>query len=321
MTAPYTPSAFTAPAVNPAIGGAGVPLAYVSNSQFGFAPTAMDVSNLVPGGTLAAQAASLSMVLARASAWADRMCFGSDPAAKGASLAATASVQSATVRVHGDHVTLICDYKPLLSVTGIDIGPDPSTAVGIGTAASRLRFGRRSIFVPVSAVAPVPTTLPGAARSLYAVWSYVSGYPHTSLAADAAQGATSLTVAPTDGAQGVLGVFPGTRLTVVDGAATETVTVTGVDGTQLTVSALGSAHTVPPAPDFVPVTAMPAEVSQAVIFLATALIKTRGDNSMVLASLTEPNAVEEQSGDEFTDVELARELLAPYRVRIKSGSH
>lgn len=320
MTAPYTPTAFAAPILNPAVGGAGVPVAYVSNSQFKFAPTALDTANLVPGGTLAQQEQSLADVLARASAWADRYCFGTDPAAKGASLAATMSVQSAAVRAHGGYLKLVCDYKPILSVIGIDVGIDASSVQSVGaSAASRLMFGRRTIYVPASAMVPPAGTLPGMPASTYVVWSYVAGYPHTSLAGSALAGGTAITVAPTDGASGVLGIFPGTQLHIVDGANTETVTVTNVAGTVLTVSPLAFTHTAPAAPDFLPVTTLPAEVVQAVMLLASVLIKARGDNSLVLASLTEPNAVQQSAGDEFTDLSLARRMLAPYRIRIKSA--
>lgn len=319
MTAPYTPTPFPAPALNPAIGGAGIPVTYVSNSQFTFAPTAMDTANLVPGGGLAQQAQALADVLSRASAWADRYCFGSDPAAKGASLAATVTVQAGMVAYRSNYLRLVCDYKPLISVTGVDVGPDASSARTIGAAAAQIWFGRRTIYVPSTVIAP--RTVPTAGLPVYAAWSYVSGYPHTTLAAPASVGDATITVTPSDGSAGVLGVFPGTQLRIIDGAESETVTVTNVAGTTLTVSPLTNAHQLPAKPDFLPVTALPANVTQAVILLATALIKTRGDNSMVLASLTEPSEVKDSTGDEFTDVTVAKELLAPYRIRIKSVSY
>lgn len=322
MTVPYAPVAFATPALNPAVGGAGVPVAYVSNSQYLTAPTSMDTNDLVPDGSDVDQMLSLADVLARASAWADRFCFGADPAAKGSSLAATVSVESAYQRVLGGELRLACDYKPIVSVVGVDVGFDPSSVQTIGaTGAASLRFGRRTIYVPGSSLAAYEPRSPFGpiASRVYAVWSYVNGYPHTTLAAPAAAAATTITVAATDGGSTVLGVLPGTRLSIVDGSNTETVTVTAVNGTTLTVTALANAHTPPDAPDFIPVTAMPADVTQAVIFLATALIKTRGDNSLVLDELTEPRTVRRVDGDELSDVTFAKELLAPYRVRVKAG--
>lgn len=321
MSVPYAPIPFATAAVNPAVGGAGVPVTYVSNSQYAFAPTAMDVADLVPNGSNQQQAESLAGVLGRASAWADRYCFGADPAAKGASLAATISVEAAYLRPLGGSLRLACDYKPIVSVVGVDVGFGPTSVQSIGpSAAASLRFGRRTIYVPACDLpaftgrVPFPQT-----PKVYVVWSYVNGYPHTSLAATVSEGATVLPVAATDGGSTVLGVVPGTRLTIVDGAFTETVTVTAVNGTSLTVTALANTHTLPDSPDFLPVTAMPQDVAQAVIFLATALIKTRGDNSLVLDEITEPRQIRPSAGDEFSDVGMARQLLAPYRVRIKSG--
>lgn len=322
MTAPYAPAAFTTAAVNPAVGGAGVPVAYVSNSQYQFAPTSMDVADLVPGGTNQQQAQALADVLARASGWADRYCFGADPAAKGSSLAATVSVESAYQRVLGGSLRLACDYKPIVSVLGVDVGFDPSSVSSIGSpVAGSLRFGRRTIYVPAWSLPGFAARTPygPVAPKVYAVWSYVNGYPHTTLAAPATAGADTLTVAATDGGTTPLGVLPGSRLSIVDGPATEQVTVSAVSGTTLTVSPLTYPHTPPDAPDFVPVTAMPADVSQAVIFLATALIKTRGDNDLVLDDITEPRQVKPAAGDEFTDVAVAKQLLNPFRVRVKSA--
>lgn len=311
MTGPYVPAPFASPAVNPAVGGAGVPIAYASNSQFGNAPTSIDTADLVPDGNASAQAQALADMLARASAWADRYCFGADPAAKGSSLAATTSVESAVLSpartVLGAEFRLVCDYKPILALLGLDIGPDPSSVQPYSTP-TQVRFGRRTIYVPTTVCQPQ-----------YGVWSYVNGYPHTSLAASCAVGATSLQLTPTDGGTGLLGVYPGTRLIIVDGASTEPVSVTAVTGSTVTVAATAYAHTAPSAPDFLPVTSLPAEVTQAVIFLTAALLKTRGDNSLVLDELTEPSQVKPEAGDEFTDVDLAFRLLNPYRIRVKSG--
>lgn len=318
MTAPYAPVPFAAPSVNPAVGGAGVPVAYVSNSQFTFAPTAIDVNSLVPGGSSAQQAQALADTIVRASAWADRYCFGADPAAKGSSLAASVSVESARVTSHGGEYRLVCDYKPILSVLGVDMGATPQSLNSIGTGAN-LRFGRRTIYVPTATLETVGRVIPGYPSTMLAVWSYVNGYAHTSLATATVVGATSITVAATDGSAGVLGVYPGSRLTIIDAEKTEPVTVQSVSGTTITVAPLRFAHTPATAPDFTPVTAIPAEVTQAVIFLCSALIKTRGDNSMVLASLSEPKSTQAESGDEFTDVSLAKQLLAPYRVLVKDG--
>lgn len=333
---PYAPTPFTSPIVNPQIGGYGAPVPYISCSMYQFAPTAMDTTSLVPessvvialGGDAAAQTQALYDTIRRASAWADRICFGADPSGKGASLAATMSVESAYVKILNGEIRLICDYKPIVEVLGIDVGTYPANTTSIGNQISTLvRIGRRTIHVPVQGVLyNWPNNLPvlitptmwGNGR-LYAVWSYVNGYPQTVLTADTIEGATTVHVEATDGAGSLYGVYPGTQLTIYDGQYTETFAVQSLSGTTITTTTgLANAHTVPDAPDFLPVTQIPAEVQQAVIFLTTALIKTRGDNSLVLDELNPPERFQATSGDVIGDVEEAKRLLAPYKVHVKA---
>ena len=323
MSLPYSPTPFTSPVVNPAIGGAGTPIPYISNSQYAFAPTAMDVSNLIDGGTPAAQTRALADVIRRASAWADRVCFGADAAAKGASLAATLSVQSAQLPVLGGELRLVCDYKPIIQVNGVDLGANMASLAPLADA-SVISIGRRTIYVPLSAGIvgrDNGALLMSPQGSRYTVvWSYVNGYPHTSLAAGVVAGASSITVAATDGGTGLLGVLPGMRMSIVDGQNTESFTVDTVTGSTITTKApLAFPHALPASPDFLPVTAIPDEVEQAVILMTTALIKTRGDNSLVLDGITEPKEAQSVAGDEWSDMDIALQMLAPYRVRIKSS--
>ena len=323
MSLPYTPTPFASPILNPAVGGAGTAIPYVSNSQYRYAPTAMDVDSLVETGTASDQERALADTLRRASGWVDRVCFGADPAAKGASLAATLTVQSAYLPVLGRELRLTCDYKPIIQVNGIDLGASMSTLAPLADP-SNVRIGRRTVYVPVSAgivgrdngAILTPTT----GNNCMVVWSYVNGYPHTKLAADVAANAQTVQVAATDGSTGLLGVVAGMRLTIVDGVNTETFTVNTVtDATITTTAPLAYDHTIPEDPDFLAVTSIPDEVEQAVIFMATALIKTRGDNSLVLAEMTEPSQVKSSEGGVWEDVKFAMDLLKPYRVRVKSG--
>lgn len=335
MTTPYVPTAFATPVVNPSVGGSGVALPYLSSSMYQFAPTAMDTSSLVPGGSPAAQAQALADTINRASRWTDNYCFGADPAAKGASLAATLSVESQMVRVKNGELRLVCDYKPILEVVGIDIGADPANASTVGASvASTVRIGRRTIYVPYSSGllfgrsgdsgGQIPTT-GVVGGGYYAVWSYVNGYPHTKLTSDVAAGATSCQVQATDGNGGLYGVYGGvTQLTIIDGTATETVTVSAVTaGTStatLTTSAFVNAHTVPTAPDFLPVTAIPADVQQAVISMTTMLIKTRGARALVMPQ-TPGGRVDRQAfaqAGALEDWDIATGILARYAVRLKA---
>ena len=322
---PYVPTPFAAPVASPSVGSAGVAYPYCSPSEFLGWPTALDTTQLIPGGDSQAQLQALADVLSAASADMDRVCFGQDVAVKGASLAATISVESARKRAINGELRLVCNYKPVVQVNGVDIGFDPSQMASVGpSVAAQIRIGIRTVYVPLMPLiyrggSTMYPAVSQAAGTYYAVWSYVSGYPHTELAAAVTAGAMTVDVLPTDGAGGLLGIVPGvTNLTIRDGANTETFTVAAVSGTTLTTAApLRFAHTLPQPPDFLPVTAIPDDIKTACIFMAMFLIKTQGNSSLMLQPNSEPNHSAKMSADEYFDLTYARDLLTPYRVRVK----
>lgn len=327
---PYTPTPFASAVANPAVGGTGVPYPYVSPSQYQNAPTAIDTSSLVPGSA-GANLQSLADVLARASGWADRICFGADPAAKGASLCATLSVESAQVPVIRGELRLPCDYKPIVQLNGLDVGPDMSSLSSVGASiAARVRFGRRTIYVPLaglpfragdtSSLQWPPNYYPLGGQKVTAVWSYVNGYPHTYLTASVTAGTNTATVATTDGVGGLLGLMANTsQLTFVDGPRTERLTVQSVTNNVITFATnFQYAHTAPSLPDFLPVTSIPRDVEEAVILLGNCLIKTQGEPAIVLAEMDEPKSIDKDMGDSFDDYTRACLMLKPFSVRLKA---
>jgi len=334
--APHVPAPFAVPAANPAISSQGQALPYISSSEYVNWPTGMDVENLTIGSSddsEASQSQTLADLIQTASVAADQFCFGADAAAKGASLAASLSVETDQVPILGGMMRLICDYKPIVSVQGVDIGYSMNTLGSVGAqVAAQIRFGRRTIYVPLggslggafAGEAPArgyPQL--GAGGPQVVVWSYVNGYAHTQLAAPVTAGASTCQVTATDGATGLLGVIPGqTRLRVVDGNASETVLVQAVSGTTVTTAApFANSHVLPALPDFVPVTALPTTVRKAVVFLTTALIKTQGNAALVLSGTAEPIHPEKDPSGANADVYQAKCWLMPYRVRVKSGRH
>ncbi len=324
---PYSPTPFAVPVANPAMGGAGVPYPYLSVSEYAFAPTAMDTMSLIPSGERQDQIQSLADTIQRASAWIDRFTMGADAAAKGASLCATTSVETDYVTAINGTLRLVCNYKPVIMCTGVDVGFDMSNLSSVGASVqSQIRIGIRTIYVPLMPLiyrsgSTMYPAVSRAAGNYVAVWSYVNGYPHTYLTEPITAGQTSCVVAPTDGGTGLLGIIPNvTQMTIRDGSQTERFTVQSVSGTTITpVVPFQNAHAIPTWPDFLPVTAMPADVRDACIFATTFLIKTRGDNSIVLDELTEPKQVQKVAGDEWSDLTWAMHSLEPYRVRYKPG--
>ena len=324
---PYTPTPFTTPVANPAVGGSGTPYPYISVSEYMFAPTAVDTQNLNPQGSGEDQIQSLSDVIRRASSTADQYLFGADPSAKGASLCATLSVETGLFPILKGELRLICDYKPIVQVNGIDIGPSMGNLTSIGnTLAGQLRIGRRIIHVPVMnyAVRAGDTGNPnwnsGYGGNYVAVWSYVNGYPHTLLNASVVAGTSTISVLPTDGGTGLLGIInTQTQMTIVDGSYTERFTVQSVSGTTITsTTPFQFNHTLPSSPDTIPVTTLPGAVNQAVIFLTTALIKTEGNAALVLDGMNSPKEVEAAIGGWGHDVEMACKLLHPYKIHVKA---
>jgi len=323
---PFSPTPFTSTVVAPVTASLFRRVSYCSPSEFRFAPTAVATMDLVQGSTNAAdQTASLAQVLARASSWADLICFHRSDG----SLQASLTTESDWVKPKADgSLCLVCNFKPVTEVVGLGVGSTPS---GLGnvtsSTAADIWIDGPVIWVPSSWSVSANTTFPrpiGYNASLYAVWQYISGYPNTSLTANVAQGATTITVSPsTVGGTTVAGIYPGSPLTIVDGAETETV-VASAAPTGLTVSlASGTAyaHNVPAAPDFIRVTAMPAAATEAVILLAACLIKTRGTRAMQM-----PHAPGQmprrpmlaQAGAE-AEYDMACKLLSPFTTVMLHG--
>ncbi len=344
MAAPYTPIVLSTPVLNPSVGTSGAPpLAYLSNSQFLAEPTAISGADLAPAGNSGAQSAALALVLEEASSWANEIAYGVDAASDGASLAASLSVESMFTKVRQGELRLLCDYKPIIELVGCDVGANPSSVASIGTVSSLARFGRRTIYVPWSPsltfrqgdTPAQPYAVVGTYGRVYVVWSYVAGYAHTKLVADATVGATTCSVAATDGNGGLWGVypasgaFPGSQLHIVDGASSESVFVTSItpgSGASIGTTVLGTtpfayAHTVPNAPDFLPVTMLPANVRRAVVQLAMALIKVRGSRAMVMPETVggRPSRQALAQAGGLEDYEIAVKILGNYAVRLKKS--
>lgn len=106
------------------------------------------------------------------------------------------------------------------------------------------------------------------------------------------------------------------ELYIRDGANTENVVVTQIQGDVLTLqSPLQFSHTVPTWPDFTPVTAIPYAIEEATILLANVLLKTQGYRAMTLSMNPGARPGEDAMGlaGVTGDFHYAMELIAPYR--------
>jgi hypothetical protein len=327
MTAAFVPEQFSEPLVSPDTATLFRRTPYISPSEYKAAPTAVAVNNLVPGGSEAEQLGALAAVISRASDWADTICFHR---ADG-TLAASPSTESGWVTPKDNGtLALICNYKPVLEVDALALGTGPANMENIGDEAAQnltlqgpiiqLAYGLSS-FGPSTTFPAVPLVN----GKVYAVWVYVNGFPHTSLADSADEGAESIVVAPsTPGAGRVYGVYEGTQLTIHDGANTEVILVTGIEGLTLKLAApLQYGHAVPEAPDAIRVSAVPWIVEQACISLTSALVKMRGTRAMVIPSSpsktsSPPRQADSQPAGQVgqTDYENAERMLQPFIVPV-----
>lgn len=317
----FAPEPFAVPAVSPDTATLFRRAPYISPSEYKQTPTAVAVSGLVPGGNAAENEAALAAVIMRASDWVDTICFHR---ADG-TLAASPSTESGWIRVKDNgSLKIICNYKPVLEVDALAIGSGPNSMSNIGQeAAEELTIAGQIIqLTQANPVRGITTFFPGVRTvngKVYVVWTYVNGYPHTSLTKDAKAKDKEIVVAPSvPGGSVVYGVYPGTQLTIHDGEHTEVIVVSSVAGLKLSINELLYEHKVPVAPNSTRVSAVPWVVEQACISLVSSLIKMRGSRALVLpqtaAAATAPGKQASMQGGGEKDIALAIDLLKPFIV-------
>lgn len=285
---------------------------YISLADYISAPTAMDTTSLVPGGTTAQNQQELANTIRRASGWANSLCYQI--------LAATLDTQMAAhLLVHSDgNIFLPCDFWPVLELDTCKVGPTPSTLSDVTDTADIWLRGRKVLVVPASGISATSTTFwypgplqPGARA--YAQWSYWNGWPHTQLASNIATSDTTITVQNT-----MPQALAGRTMTIWDGTATETVTIgsTFTGGTSLPlVGKPANAHTVPAAPGSIMVSTFPDDMRAGVVHLTNAMIKSRGAEAMEMPTIPggEPSREALIEGGGMEDLAIAVDLLEYYK--------
>lgn len=275
---------------------------YITVDEYLAEPTGVDTSQLVPDGTSAANRAALARVIARASSQADDLCRKL--------LAATVDIQSGEYRIRRDGTIWVpVDYTPAVQVNSVSLGWSQRTIGPIGDL-SGVRVERKLVKIPVAGIPSgwsMSPSVPARSGYLFADVEYVNGWAVTTTSAPSLAGASALAVA------GSLGVAPGLRLTIADGASTEAVTVAPayVAGslTVPTVTPLVFAHDTG-----VAVSALPGAVKDAVILLTSSRIKLRGAEAVQMGSITsEPSAPQATMPGGTSEYNQAVELLKPFR--------
>lgn len=280
VLAPYVPSyaAFTP---------------YITADEFKQSATGVDVSQLVPGGTVEDNAAALVTKISRASNYADNICHQV--------LAATADVEPGRYRVYPDcTIRVPVRYSPLIAITAVSLGRQPGQLQPL-TDLSGLWPERKVVEIPVSGYP--------AGSMVYTLLSYVNGWANTTLAAAAGGGAVSLTVVQP------IGILPGLTMQLYDAGNTEPVTVAAdyeygsatVPLTTPTVFAHGGGTAL---------SALPPVIKEAVVLLTTALIKTRGAESVAMGAMqAEPDKTEKTEPGGLEEFKLAAAMLTDFMRR------
>lgn len=276
----------------------GTPKPYLTVAELKRSPIYTQLRQLVPGSSDADRDAELGRIILRISAMINSEV--------NQNLAATADEEEGQVVVSDDgYLRIHTRSNPIISVQSISVGRDPYSLAPI-TDLSHLILDPWRITVPRGASGFSSGNLPlgGYGRPgqrMWASWSYINGYPHTTLTSSVAAGATTLTVDdPT-------GIIPNqTLLSVEDGKWLENIVPTAVNGNTLTVAPLGYQHQAG-----VGVTALPDDIKNAVLTLVSRLHDTW--------SLATGAIVRDGSGAHVPGAKVVRAMcdaawmLAPYR--------
>jgi hypothetical protein len=255
---------------------------YLTPATFTSYPTWLDLDNLIPGGIQALQTDELAEVLLAATEWAIDKCEGMRLDAH------FVQGEQLRTRLSGSGRAYIKPRDiPVRAVTALAWGSDPAsmTAVSLPDSSMWIEDGRQVSFIPGGGI----TQFSGPAIQfgtparpdwpLYVTWSYVAGYPNTSLSANYAAGAASVSVTdPT-------GILPGDVLRVYDVGATSSA-VGANEAVTVAPSYAPAIPAIPPVPASIPlaagtqfahnagiqVTGFPRGIMQGVICYAVALL-------------------------------------------------
>ena len=277
---------------------------YITPGEFTEDPNGVDVSQLVAGGNAYDNAAALLGVISDGSAWVDAICHQV--------LGATEDVQAGRYRVNNRGIIAVqCAYSPIVAVNAVSLGPTPQTLTAL-TDSTGIWPNGKTVEIPFvsngltpSGAYPYPSGWVNG-RDVYATVTYVNGFANTTLAEPATAGTSEITVVS------ALGVVAGSGLGLYDGSSTEGVTVAASYTYGSTTVPLAAPLTFAHA-EGVAASALPPAVRRATKLLTAALIKTRGDEAFVMASInSEPTSQPVGEPGLAADVDIATRLLVDY---------
>jgi hypothetical protein len=275
---------------------------YITVAEYKQAPTAVDIDDLVGGGSAALNDQELANVIARASSWVDAYC--------GQVLAATTETETFRARISRDGMLRVHPrYWPIIEVVSVSYGSLPSNLSPVNL--STVWIEQQAVVCPLAGMTSQflgPIDFSGSYQPTaeqFVSMTYVNGYPNALLAANTSVSATSLTV------NDATGFRAGMQFVIYDGTGTQLCTVASTYTLNSTTvpltSALTSAHTAG-----VSVSALPPAVKHATICATNMILKARGTSAIVMDRLT-PTNIQNFSQASFNDMEQAKQLLEPFR--------
>jgi hypothetical protein len=228
-----------APQVGPTTFHPSVP--YMTTEYFRHRPTGLALDMLSPGiNDQRLQDAELADIILEASADMDAFCYG----ASGGVLRATTDTEVLMMRLDRfGTFRLTPRFTPVIALTALSYGPDATLMTAL-TDLSAAHVEPIKINVPAFPFTgnssagplqfgPIVTT----ARDMRVQFSYINGFPLTSLTGGISVGATSFTV------QDPTAIYVGTQLMLRDQEnGTEPVVVTGVAGSVMSCAPTAYAH-------------------------------------------------------------------------------
>jgi len=270
--------------------------------------SAVDFSNLIENGTAPVQNRALSELIVRASAMADRFTMG-----QYGTLNATINTENGRYRPNRYAQIVINPYfTPIIEVTDFKCGWGPGVGLNeIELTNDNCSIEREQFIVTQASSVGLqtgPLTIAGGNwapdAELFCQWTYVNGYFNSFTPSPVAIDSTTLHV------NDATGLVAGQNVFIWDGMNDEYVNVASVSGTTLTLSSPTKfAHGTG-----VNVSAIPADVKQAVIHFVVALVKQRGQGGIVIGETGEPMAVTPKANGSMEDMAAAYDLLDPFRV-------
>lgn len=256
---------------------------YMTTAMWKAEPTGLAPDQLVAGGTPQQQEDQLAREILKASSEMDLFVYG----ASGGVLRATTDTETVRVRMGRDgFFRLSPRLTPVRALTGFFSGDDPAAMTQLADL-SHVEVEPARIRVPAypftgtSSEGPLQFgVMASTAYDSLVTYSYVNGWPLTSLTTAASAGAVTITV------DDATGIYTGGRLVIRDPlAGDESVTVSAVTGSDVSVSALVRDHAAG-----VQVDGLPQALIDSCTEITTGLIKRRSQQSVRVMRRAQANS-------------------------------